>query len=231
MINLDFRMKSIYKEMKRISIVDSILKGLYKLGDICLEHQKQTYSKERISEYGKDHGFSDEHIERVYTKAKYDLYDAEDGLNYIKDKIDDIRDTTEELMRKSNNEDINDDYIENDNEDLRNIFYYKINSMLLVAEEFFKESFPKIIEWRDGERVVDKNLLSKLENYINKYKACYVDDETIDDTEYNLFIELNNEINRFIKVNQMLIYGIKNNQLKIVDDAINRFYNLLKNYN
>lgn len=217
--------------MKRISIIDSILKGLYKLGDICLEHQKQTYSKERISKYGKDHGFSDEHIERVYTKAKYDLDDTEDSLNYIKDKIDDIRDTAEELMRNSNNEDINDDYIENNNEDLKNIFYDKIGSMLLVAEEFYKESFLIIIEWRDGERVLDKNLLCKLEKDINKYRACYVDNENIDDTGSNLFIELNNEIDRFIKVNQMLIYGIKNNQLNIVDDAINRFYNLLKKYN
>lgn len=63
--------------MKRISIIDSILKGLYKLGDICLENQKQTYSKEKIIKYGKEHGFSDERIERVYTKAKYDLYDTE----------------------------------------------------------------------------------------------------------------------------------------------------------
>ena len=216
--------------MKRISIIDSILKGLYKLGDICLEHQKQTYSKERISKYGKDHGFSDEHIERVYTKAKYDLDDTEDSLNYIKDKIDDIRDTAEELMRNSNNEDIDDEYIENDNEDLRNILYDRTSSMLLVAEKFYKESFLKIIKWRDGEGVLDKNLLFRLENDINKYRECYVDDETIDDTEYKLFIELNNEINRFIKVNQMLIYGIKNNQLNIVDDAINRFYNLLKEY-
>lgn len=216
--------------MKRISIIDSILKGLYKLGDICLENQKKTYSKEKIIQYGKEHGFSDEHIERVYTKTKYDLYDAEDGLNYVKDKIDDIRDTAEELMRNSNNENINDDYIENDDDDFKNIFYDKVNSMLLVAEKFYKESFLKIIKWRDGEGVLDKNLLFRLENDINKYRECYIDDENIDYTEYNLFIEFNNEINRFIKVNQMLIYGIKNNQLNIVDDAINRFYKLLKEY-
>lgn len=94
--------------MREISIIDSILKGLYKLGDICLESSKQTYSKENISKYGKEHGFSDEYIEQVYTNAKYNLYDVEDGLDRIKDTVEDIRDIAEELMGRGDNENIED---------------------------------------------------------------------------------------------------------------------------
>ena len=167
----------------------------------------------------------------MYTNAKYNLYDAEDGLDYIKDTIEDIRDIAEELMGRGDNEDIDEEYIEDNNEELRNIFYNKMSNILLVAEEFSKRSLTIIIRWRDGEGLLYENLLYELENDINKYRSCYIENETIEKKRFKLFIELNNEINRFIKVNQMLIYGIKNNQLNIVDDAINRFYNLLKKYN
>lgn len=225
--------------MRGISIIDSILKGLYKLADICLENNKQRYSKENISKYGKEHGFSDEYIEQVYTNVKYNLYDAEDYLNYIKDKVDDIRDVVEAVIDNGNDEGIDEDYIEDSNEnciedineELRDILYNKISNMLLVAEEFSKGSLPIIIRWRCGEGGIYENLLYELENDINNYKKCYIKDEIIVETGFKLFIELNDEINRFIKVNQMLIYGIKNKQFNIVDEAINRFYNLFKNYN
>lgn len=90
-----------------------------------------------------------------------------------------------------------------------------------MAEEFSKRSLTIIIRWRDG--LLYENLLYELENDINKYRSCYIENETIEKTIFKLFIELNNEINRFIMVNQMIIYGVKNNQLNIVDDVINRF--------
>ena len=74
-------------------------------------------------------------------------------------------------------------------------------------------------------------LISRNKNrYIYNYEACYIAEDIIEEIPFQLFIELNNEVKRFIKVNQMLIYGIENKNINIVEDAVNRFVNLLKKY-
>lgn len=78
--------------MFTISFIDTLLKILYSFGDTCIDNAKKQYSKENIESYGKEHGFSDDHINKVYNNLQDTLYDAEDFLDNIKDTVEDCID-------------------------------------------------------------------------------------------------------------------------------------------
>lgn len=102
--------------------------------------------------------------------------------------------------------------------------------MIKIADDFSKENLQKVINWENGQKISCSDLLVEIKTDIYNYEACYIAEDIIEEIPFQLFIELNNEVKRFIKVNQMLIYGIENKNINIVEDAVNRFVNLLKKY-
>lgn len=207
---------------------------LNNIAEAVIDNSKKTYSKENIEKYGREHGYSEEDINKVYENMQYKLDGAEYGVDCIKDTISSIKYTVDDLVNQYKNNDIYEDDILNISIEekckLKKEFFEKINKMIKIADDFSKENLQKVINWENGQKISCSDLLVELKTDICNYEACYINEDIIEEIPFQLFIELNNEVKRFIKVNQMLIYGIKNKNINIVEDAVNRFVNLLKKY-
>ena len=165
---------------------------------------------------------------------QYASESLEYGIDCIKDTISSVKYNVEDLVNQYKNNDLYEDDILNisieGKSKLKKEFFKKINKMIKIADDFSKENLQKVINWENGQEISCSDLLVEIKTDIYNYEACYIAEDIIEEIPFQLFIELNNEVKRFIKVNQMLIYGIENKNINIVEDAVNRFVNLLKKY-